>query len=142
MGERNNIYIEGLSSLSAIDEDQLPARYYIYGHWAGGRMAEIAVNALLCARGREGDESYWLRQFIHHAFDAMTEPEGVSCGFGIGWPDDQDGYWTPIRVNYAKRIIRCGGVDYAFDVVYENTDTALEVLRRAESDAMEPEPAR
>jgi len=134
MGERNNIFITGLSALTAVDDEVLPPHYYIYGHWAGGKMGTVAVDALVAAQARYGDESYWLRIFLHNAFEGIAASnQSKGCGFGLGHPDDQDGYWNPVDIDYAAKTISCGDATLSFDAVYADPLSAKNLMRIAEA---------
>jgi len=91
MGDRSNVFIQqGKNSAGTYGVG-------IYAHWAGDRLHEEALEALMSpeARGRVGDSSYLTRIIVHKVLESLADSSDPT-GFGL-WVDspcDNDNYPT------------------------------------------------
>lgn len=65
-------------------------RLYVYTHWHGSRLPELAQTAIKAAASREGDDSYWTRIVV----DQLTKDgRDRETGFGLMLrPNAEDEY--------------------------------------------------
>lgn len=77
MGDRGNIFV-----VHERDESGQARGVYLYTHWSGYRIKEIAADGLSSRAGsaRLGDPAYLSRIL----FDTLTGLEGGETGYGIG----------------------------------------------------------
>lgn len=63
---------------------------YLYTHWEGYRLPELAREAVAIAGPRFGDESYWVRIVVDQLTKGSRDRE---TGWGIMLkPDEEDSY--------------------------------------------------
>lgn len=72
MGDRSNIVIENTYGT--------PSRIYLYGHWAGERIAKSAVHGLNSGRATDPD---YLARVVFENMIVRSESLGTETGYGI-----------------------------------------------------------
>jgi hypothetical protein len=83
---------------------------YVYTHWGGGEMVDVAINAILAAKGRWNDSSYATRIIV----DQLTKPSrdsetGHGLMLGPNAEDEYNGGSPSIIIDLVHRVFSVMG---------------------------------
>ena len=87
---------------------------YVYSHWDGKGMVEIAKQAIKAAKPRWDDQSYGLRIIVDQITKKGRDRE---TGYGLSLSDDQG--WSPdVIIDIERMTLSSGGLSVSFDSLF------------------------
>lgn len=81
-----------------------PPSVWVYSHWAGRSLPNVAAKAIEAARDRWGDPSYGTRMAIRKIGRELGGWDELSWGIGAG-PDDPGDGGRVVEINMAAKTV-------------------------------------
>jgi len=85
-------------------------KLFLYSHWGGSTMAEDLVQALIKAKPRWDDESYFVRIILEHFMSINDDKE---CGIGVA-PYYMDSEYPDIEIDLDTNKITIGEIVWTY----------------------------